>query len=603
MIRETRTRLDRRGVSEVIGSILVFGLVVLLLTIVQTHAVPNANQDVEIQHSQEVQEDVARLSSAVSQAAIGQGSSVTVATGTSYPNRLVLFNPPAPSGNLRSTDGGTVGLTNVRAVDEEARDRISGAVSYQTAGLEYRIEYNRYREAPVTGLEYGVVYDRYEDGTVRVENSGSLVSGRTISLTLLEGGVQRSSQRTTTVDVRAVSGPANTVQVTNTSGSDLTLTVPTSVPEEVWVTEILPSQLDDSGDGGPALEGDEATCADITGPTSDGDGRYVSGCSYDESASEITLTFQRTEGGTPVRYDLRTAKVGFAAGADTGATVDDPYIVRSSTETPTTSTGQTVELRVQVRDQYNNPVSGVQVHAEVDESTMPSSESVSSPVTTDENGIATVTYRAPSSTTDDERKVVVSTASDPTAASADSKTAFRVQISDADSDGNILTGPAQIQFVEGSFGAEGPSGSTSGMTFSINNSGGATSSVDLTAVKVCEGSGTVTKLFEQRDGSGGAAAEWQSEVHVRTQTFGVEGVGTTRTAEAGDDPTTDGYDPCTKISLSSPLQLAAGDVAAYHLSDFRTLSGTTDMEGRTVRVTIYWEADGQTVSKTTTRTL
>ena len=64
-----RFRADERAVSEVLGSILLFGLLMTVLVLIQTNAVPAQNQQVEFEHNQRVQQDMLGLDRAVLQAA------------------------------------------------------------------------------------------------------------------------------------------------------------------------------------------------------------------------------------------------------------------------------------------------------------------------------------------------------------------------------------------------------------------------------------------------------------------------------------------------------------------------------------------------------
>ena len=58
MIQKLNFDSDERGVSEVLGAILVFGILVVLLATIQTQAIPAANEQVEFNHNQEVQSDL-----------------------------------------------------------------------------------------------------------------------------------------------------------------------------------------------------------------------------------------------------------------------------------------------------------------------------------------------------------------------------------------------------------------------------------------------------------------------------------------------------------------------------------------------------------------
>lgn len=433
MIRET---LDRRGVSEVIGSILVFGLVVALLTILQTQAVPSTNEDIEFQHSQQVQGDFARLSDAVTRSAVrGTSETVTLETGTSYPNRLVLFNPPPATGQLRSGTEAPVFLSNVVASDVDARDYVDGSVGFTpgmtgvgnaprlaTADLSYRPSYNQYRSAPVTASEYGVVYDEHADETL-LERRPSIVDGKEIDLRFLTGGYTGSGM-TTTVRTDPVSAGGSGLAVRSANdflpgnSNNVTLYLPTELPESVWTQELLADAIDDP-DGGANGAGPEAddTCAIVEGsvngagastaitgstveasafgdPDLDND-RYVRDCLYVDDADGQNYVVLVLE--PEAEYDLRMSKVGFGASTSLG-----PQYVVPTDRSATLGDGGDARVSVQVRDRYNNPVSGVELTAALStagnapstvlETATESGDSVT--VTTDDEGLATVSVAA-----------------------------------------------------------------------------------------------------------------------------------------------------------------------------------------------------------------
>jgi hypothetical protein len=413
----TREPSSERGVSEVIGSILVFGLVVMLLTIVQTQAVPSTNEDIEFQHSQQVQGDFARLSDAVDRAAVrGSSETVTLETGTTYPNRLVLFNPPPASGQLRVGEEATLLVRNVGASDPEVREYVGGQLgvgnmpSLGTARLTYEPNYNRYGSAPVTGSEYGVVYDAHPDETL-VERAPPIVDGKEIDLRLLSGDYTESGL-TTTVRTRPVSAGGSGIAVHGASdfpgtpsGNPMRVFLPTDLPESVWTQELLVGAIDDP-DGGAAGAAPEPgdTCVDWDGsfpvPTAGGfagvspdpnNDRHVTNCYYLESSSGPNYVGLEFELDT--EYTLRMSKVGFDSSTDLGP----QYVVPTEPRASVGDAGAR-EVSVQVRDRYNNPVSGVELTADLStagnapattlETATESGTTVTT--TTDADGVATV---------------------------------------------------------------------------------------------------------------------------------------------------------------------------------------------------------------------
>ena len=439
MIRDT---LSERGVSEVIGSILVFGLIVALLTILQTQAVPSTNEDIEFQHSQQVQGDFARLSDAVTRSSVrGSSETVTLRTGTTYPNRLVLFNPPPPTGQLRSGEEAPVYLANVVASDTDAREYVDGSVGFTpgnagvgnapalaTTGLSYRPNYNEYGSAPVTGSEYGVVYDRTDEETL-VERAPEIVDGKDIDLRFLTGDYTASGL-TTTVRTQPVSAGGSALAVRgandfNPSLGNVNIYLPTDLPESVWTRELLADAIDDP-DGGANGAAPEAgdTCAVVEGsvngpgapsnaivgsltqsssfgsPDTDND-RYVRDCIYVDDPDGQNYVVLLFEPGT--EYSLRMSKIGF----DSDQPLDPQYVVAPEGSASLGEAGER-EVSVQVRDRYNNPVSGVELEATlttpgnaptaiIRNTTGSANAGNAVTTTTDEDGVATVDVVAGSS--------------------------------------------------------------------------------------------------------------------------------------------------------------------------------------------------------------
>jgi hypothetical protein len=409
------SRLDDRGVSEVIGSILVFGLLISLLVVVQTQAVPNANQDVEFQHNQQLQQDLSQTSEALSRTAnTGSGEAVSVSTGTTYPPRLVLFNPPAPTGNLRSSDKARLGLVNISGTDPETRDYVFGTLggfdntSMNTSRLAYQPDYNRYAAAPTTALEYGTVYDETGNRTL-VESTSTVVDGKRINIRLLGEGVEASGELSTTLQTEPISTgegiPVRSLGDYTGTDSNLTLQLPTEMSESAWRQELLADAIDDpGGSAGTAPEADD-TCAIVAangtlvesssfGEPNLDNGRFVQDCRYIETSSGPN--YMELEFEPDTRYQLRMSKVGFESASPEDSA--PKYVTLDERSVSVNSEGE-AQVSAVVRDRYHNPVSGVELYANISDGrsgafvindTGPAAKNVS--VTTDADGEATVTF-------------------------------------------------------------------------------------------------------------------------------------------------------------------------------------------------------------------
>ncbi len=316
---------DTRAVSEVIGAILVFGLLIALLAIMQTQAVPAANERVEFEHSQGVQSDLTKFHEAASRvAATGTPESARVQMGTTYPTRLLFFNPRNPSGELRVAGNQTATIHNIRAVDSHIDDYINNNITgLQTKRLEYRPNYNEYDHPPVMVLEYGAVYRDYGD-QVTIDDPGQVISGNSISLTFFNGDMARTTGGSMSLEAQATSSPARTVTVEpNDNDEPIILEIPSNLNASQW-EDIL----------------EDESNVEAVGETTDG---------------MVGIALNETE-----TYTLRMAQIGIGSGVPTP---EATYVARADNRQ--LQFGEATRLPIEVRDRYNNPVSGESINLSV----------------------------------------------------------------------------------------------------------------------------------------------------------------------------------------------------------------------------------------------
>jgi len=326
MIQKLNFDSDERGVSEVIGAILVFGILVVLLGIIQTQAIPAANQQAEFNHNQEVQSDLVGFNEATSDVASeGEPKSIKIQMGTSYPTRLFFVNPPQPRGEIRMAGDESVSIYNVNATDKNTRKYIGGSMEdLSTRRLEYDPTYNEYQNAPVTVLEYGAVYRDFEDATI-IDDESELVRGNTISLTLLNGNLSRGQSTALSLEAQATSAPARTVQIeADETADNITVNIPTNLNVSEWEKMV-------------------------------GDEEYVEGVVQNGSKVDIRLNSSQS-------YNLRVPQIGVGTQVPTP---EATYVTRSSNRRLQIDRANT--LPVEVRDRYNNPVSGESIYLRVDD--------------------------------------------------------------------------------------------------------------------------------------------------------------------------------------------------------------------------------------------
>ena len=231
-----RFQRDDRGVSELLGAILVFGLVVAVLAVFQVNAIPADNAAVEFTHDQAVQSDFQLVRTAVVEAAgSNEPRAAAVDLGVTYPNRLLFVNPGPVAGTLRTVDAGAYEALGADGVNlYQLCGFGTGDSRVGTKSLDYSADYNVYAGDPVLRYENTVVHQRYANSDADlVRNDQALVSGDTISLFPLVGDVSYSGTNSQSVDFVS----AGTSVATRTVDDPWTLVVPSALSADTWATD------------------------------------------------------------------------------------------------------------------------------------------------------------------------------------------------------------------------------------------------------------------------------------------------------------------------------------------------------------------------------
>ena len=323
---------DDRAVAVQIGAVILLGFLVVSLSLYQATVVPDENGRVEFQHSQQVQESLQDLRNGILRTvSAGRTSPTTVSLGTRYPTRVVAVNPPPSSGRLATEAGGNVTLVNAKAIDDETADYWNGSdQEYDTRRLSYQPNYNVYQSAPRTTYANSVLYNEFDNGNnASALTDQRLLEGNLIYVVTLDGSYGQSGTRAVSVSPTPVSASDRTVAVEG----DISINVTTELTEGEW-ERLLEDQYESNGG---RIEGNAG------GVTVTGD----------------TLTVDLVPGKT---YRLRMAKVG--VGTDVTDTSEQYLTIVDGADSVTA--GGTRRIVLEVRDSYNNPVSGVTVEAAVD---------------------------------------------------------------------------------------------------------------------------------------------------------------------------------------------------------------------------------------------
>jgi len=324
--RDSRDRIhaDDRGVAEVVGTILMFGVLIALVVLIQVSAVPGWNQQVEYEHNQRAQGDLVDLLDDVSAvAASGGTTSDAVELGVRFPTRPFLLNPAPADGTIRMAAGGVISIANATLVEGGNSYWDGDRVTFETMDLVYEPRYREYGNAPISILSATGLVNEFRadvDTVVVPVATADIVTGRTINLLSLHGSAAATGIDATSVDIHAVSAPVQPVQIAATTGP-ITLEVPTRLDQATW-DDLLAAQP------------------------------HVIGVSVDDAADVVTITLEQG-----VTYNLRLGRV------DLGATPTMPaakYLTKETVPTQAVK-GDAVTLTVQVRDAYNNGVGNAAV--------------------------------------------------------------------------------------------------------------------------------------------------------------------------------------------------------------------------------------------------
>lgn len=236
-------RTDERGVSEVIGAVLLFGMLIIAFATYQASIIPGQNTDIEAQHYQEVQGDLGKLQGTIVTAAeSGEARSASVNLGPSYPSRALGVNAGPASGQLRAESVGSGQISSGEVpLDETCRLQDGGPNTVPTNALVYEPGYNYYESGDVSHrLEETLLYQTssaYGSEIARIDQSMVDPAARSVTFYPLQSDVQSGGTGDETYRFVGGYGQGRTV-------SDATVTIPTRAPVSLWRAQIADGNPD-----------------------------------------------------------------------------------------------------------------------------------------------------------------------------------------------------------------------------------------------------------------------------------------------------------------------------------------------------------------------
>ncbi|SFH48944.1 Predicted acyltransferase, contains DUF342 domain [Halorubrum aquaticum] len=319
---------DRRGQSVVVGTVILFGFLILAMATYQVQFVPAENEEIEFEHSQQVEGEFLDLrNSLLSASTTGDSGPVSLQFGTRYPPRTFFLNPPPVSGSLSTSEPRELRIENANVSEDgnigdfwtNGPNNDAGNLTFNTRSVRYSVNYNEIQGDPDLLYEHSLVVAEFDE-TALGRSGQSLVRNeqRVVMIPLLDGELSESGVDQQSIEPRTLSASQRTVTLTRENPTEpLEIVLPTSVSGDQQLERL----------------------------TTEWDDRIENGTVSVTSEDNIRLTINAES------YELRIGKAGIGSGL-TAEDESSGYIVRIP------ESGTAI---VEVRDRYNNPVTGAKV--------------------------------------------------------------------------------------------------------------------------------------------------------------------------------------------------------------------------------------------------
>ena len=400
---------SERGQSVQVGAILLFGILVIGLSLYQATVVPQETKATEFEAYLDASDDLVSLHNTIIAGATEDVQSGTVVqTGVRYRPRALFVNPGPPTGSLSLSDSPNVTITGADAVDGEpaAVETVwdGSAHPFETTVLRYSPDYNEFDAEPVSVTGLGV--QREAGGNVVPLGGQTLLSGNRLTVVTIDGRLGAAGIQTP-LTVTPVTSATRTVTVTNSSGDDISVTVPVGANATAW---------------------NRSTAATRMRQTED----VVSVTDLDDGADSTNTLVRVTLDGSET-YELRLAKVELSSASATPSVTppNGKYLVPVTTGV-TASPGETASVVVETRNRYNNPVGGESIDFTVTGDATPTSQTV----TTTSDGQATFTFTVDDDASGDITIDASSDIDDDGSVEAIESTTYTVQITNGSGSGS-----------------------------------------------------------------------------------------------------------------------------------------------------------------------
>ncbi|MGD1118325.1 MAG: hypothetical protein ABR886_02420 [Dehalococcoidales bacterium] len=182
---------EERGVSEVIGAMILLLVAAAIWGTLQVFLVPDWNKDVEYAHLNAAHDDMMTFKSDVEDVALsGEPKSSNIHMGVRYPNRVFLANPgTGVAGSLTSDN---VAVSIAYTIDAPGNPVITQ--NYTSNRISYEVQGTI--DSPRLVYEHGIIIRDYGNASATTDEQ-SLIVGDEIYLPVLTGYLTASSSMET----------------------------------------------------------------------------------------------------------------------------------------------------------------------------------------------------------------------------------------------------------------------------------------------------------------------------------------------------------------------------------------------------------------------
>ncbi|MFB6197620.1 MAG: hypothetical protein ABEI52_05035, partial [Halobacteriaceae archaeon] len=229
--------MDNRGVTPILGAILLLGIAMMALTMYQINFVPYQNQQAEYNNYLDVEGDMLNVRNAIG--SVGEDNptaSARVDLITHYPDRTFLINPPPARSSFQAANlSGGIAVSGVNLT--KTCGITNGTTLPSSKLLKFTPDYHYLNTSQVPPMVYEntVLYKQIPGDGVIFMTGQTLIQGETINLLPLTGSMDVATGQYAIVDfVGGVTGRGSV-------NDNVTVTIPTRLTPAQW-TELLEGQ-------------------------------------------------------------------------------------------------------------------------------------------------------------------------------------------------------------------------------------------------------------------------------------------------------------------------------------------------------------------------